>query len=118
MLVPVTPPPMITTSAVSAMAPPGHLRPTTEPTWVDPGGSARRPGVVAPRESRASVTGGYEVSPTNLTGSLPFRVSGVMAQVPLQVVPTILPAVFGPAIGKAKPLLTAPRMQKLAFTGA
>src|SRR5213593_3937877 len=28
MLAPVTPPPMITTSAVSVMAPPGHLRPT------------------------------------------------------------------------------------------
>src|SRR2546425_2087337 len=152
MLVPVTPPPMITTSAVSAIDPPrpitssifrgvvvlspgrrvagmsGRTRgnvcsrrslgPTTEPAWVNPGGSARRPGVGAPRESGVGGAGGYDASPTNLTRSLPFRVSGVMVQVPLQVDPAILPAVFGPAIGKATALLSAPRMQKLAFTGA
>jgi hypothetical protein len=39
-----------------------------------------------------------------------------MAQVPLHVEPTMFPAVLGQAMGKAKLLLTAPRMQKLAFT--
>ncbi len=39
-------------------------------------------------------------------------------QVPPHAVEATLPAVRGPPNGSVSPLVTAPRMQKLAFTGA
>jgi len=52
------------------------------------------------------------------TGSRPRSAAGVTTQVPPHAVEATLPAVRGPPNGSVSPLVTAPRMQKLAFTGA
>jgi hypothetical protein len=56
--------------------------------------------------------------PTNVTGSRPFKTSGVIAQVPPHPAVATRPAVCAPANGKVKPLVMPPRMQKVALKGA
>src|SRR5215475_13857659 len=57
------------------------------------------------------------VFPTKWTGSLPATASGVMTHVPPQDARATFPAVFESAM-YVNPLPIAPRIQKLAFTGA
>src|SRR5215470_1023182 len=57
------------------------------------------------------------VSPTKWTDSLPATAFGVMTQVPPQEARATFPAVFESAM-YVNPLPIAPRIQKLAFTGA
>src|SRR5262244_2486771 len=57
------------------------------------------------------------VFPTKWTDSLPATAFGVMTQVPPQEARATFPAVFESAM-YVNPLPIAPRIQKLAFTGA
>jgi hypothetical protein len=62
--------------------------------------------------------GSPELPPTNRIDSRPLSASGVTAHVPPHAADATFSAVRGPPNGSVKPLVTAPRMQKLALIGA
>jgi hypothetical protein len=68
-----------------------------------------------PGYRRAAARPGASPPPTKRTGSRPLSAAGVIAHVPPHAVDATFSAVRGPPNGSVKPLVTAPRMQKLAL---